>query len=531
MTPSPPTEGERHDGCQHASRYAAARYNTRTATAPRPQTSDRPLVIRDLDSPHEFPTHHLVPRRRLQGSRPMNKGFGHSGAAGKLGGLLPTLSAGSVVQLASAAAALATIPVLVHELGAAGFGVLIVVVSLAPWLTLVDGALYPTTRLLVGEARDEGRYLAPPHLLRAAFRMSVKIAAANLVTLITALVVLPLVALFGSRGVAGRGELVMAVLLFALPLVLSGPGGIYLGALEGVGRTVVAALFAGTGPLVALPLTLAVAGLDGGLVPLCAAQGIAAATPRFIAWAYWRHKPSLHEGEAGPRSGGGLRLTLVLQMAVLTAAVLIQTGLDPIIVASQLGAAEAGAYGLAWRLVTGAMIPITVVTPLFMANIAGARAQGWSHQSDAQLRRLVALAAVAGLAVAGAVTALGPSLASWLGGGEVNSPRVLYLAGACLILVTFAATPLYLAFSGPRALAWSVRLNLWLTIGNVSTSLALVQAVGVSGPLWASVAAGVVGFVALIHAWQRHPEWLSEVHGGSSAPPPTRLPPVTDTPT
>ena len=440
------------------------------------------------------------------------RGFGDAGQHGRLGGLLPTLSAGSFVQLASTVAALATIPVLVHELGGPRFGVLIVVVSLAPWLTLIDGALYPTTRLLVGEARTNGLQLAPQSLLREAFRLAIRIVAANAASLGVAVILLPLVALFGSEGVANRDELVLAVLLFAAPIVASGPGGIYLGALEGVGRTVVAAILAGIGPLVALPLTLGVVALDGGLVPLCAAQGLAAAVPRFAAWAYWHHKPSRQNATTTTDRSHVLRLRLVLQMATLTIAVLIQSGLDPVIVSSQLGADAAAAFGLAWRLVSGAMIPLTVITPLFMANIAAARAGGWSAHSNSQLRRLVALYALAGVLVAGGVAGLGPPLADLLSGGQVAHPEALYLAGAGLVLVTFASTPLYLALSGPSGLSWSVRLNVVLTIANVSTSIVLVRVIGVSGPLWASAAAGLVGFGALIGAWVRHPEWLSEVH-------------------
>jgi hypothetical protein len=95
----------------------------------------------------------------------------------------------------------------------------------------------------------------------------------------------------------------------------------------------------------------------------------------------------------------------------------------------------------------------------------------------------------------------------------VGSPQALYVAGGALVLTTFASTPLYLAFAGPSGLSWAVRLNVVLTIGNVTATFALVSAIGTSGPLWASAAAGLVGFGFLIGAWIRHPEWLREVHG------------------
>jgi hypothetical protein len=97
--------------------------------------------------------------------------------------------------------------------------------------------------------------------------------------------------------------------------------------------------------------------------------------------------------------------------------------------------------------------------------------------------------------------------------------------------VTFASTPLYLAFAGPSGLSWAVRLNVVLTVGNLTATFILVHAVGTSGPLWASAAAGLVGFTALIGAWVRHPDWLREVHGASAVEAgPSAVPHVTPPP-
>lgn len=454
-------------------------------------------------------------------SRPRPRsGFAQAAGGGRFGGLVPTLGAGSAIQALSALAGLATIPIIVLSLGASSFGVLVVVVSLAPWLTLVDGALYPTTRLLVGESRSTEGFTAPRKLLRAAFRLALRIAAMNAATLVVALVVLPLVALFGSEGVATRGELALAVLGFSLPVIVSGPGGVYLGALEGVGRTVVAALFAGAGPLVALPLTVAVVLLGGDLVPLCAVQGLAVAVPRLCAWVYWHRRPSWDDDPQRAMETRPLRLRLVMQMITLSAAILVQTGLDPVIVASQLGADAAAEFGLASRLVSGALIPLIVITPLFAGNIAAARAAGWSSRSSTDLRQLIVRASIVGGVIGGCVVLLGPPVAQFLGAGEVNAPIDLYLAGGLFVMGTFASAPLYMAFSGPSGLRWSVRLNLVLTTVNVAVSLALVNAVGVSGPLWASAGGAFAAIAFWLAMWTRNPQWLREAHQLSRGLPP-----------
>lgn len=438
-------------------------------------------------------------------------GFSRATGAGRLGSLSATLGAGSSIQVLGALAGFITLPILVATLGGSEFGVLVVVASLAPWLTLVDGALYPATRLLVGESRVGDRSGAPPGLMRSAFRLAIKIALTNLVTLLLGLVVLPLVALFGSSGIVSRSDLAIAVLVFALPIVASGPGGVYLAALEGVGRTVVAATFAGIGPLVALPLTLLVASAGGGLIPLCAVQGLAAALPRTAAWAYWQLRPS-YDAAPAENARGGLRIGLVAQMLVLSAAVLIQTGLDPVIVSSYLGAAEAGVFGLANRIVSGALIPLVVLVPLFAANLAAARRMGWSASRSDELRRLVVQAGAAGALAGACVAFLGPLLARVLGAGEVAVPLGLYAAGGAFVFVTFLSSPLYLAFMGPQGLSRSVKLNLLLMVANVGISLVLVRVLGPAGPLWASAAAGLAASGYWLLMWHQHPEWLGEVH-------------------
>ena len=80
------------------------------------------------------------------------------------------------------------------------------------------------------------------------------------------------------------------------------------------------------------------------------------------------------------------------------------------------------------------------------------------------------------------------------------------------MFATFLSTPLYLAFSGPKGLRRSVRLNLVLVVVNVALSLALVRIVGAAGPLWASAVAGILAAGYWMGVWRRHPDWLGDVH-------------------
>jgi O-antigen/teichoic acid export membrane protein len=411
-------------------------------------------------------------------------------------------------------AGLVALPILVDALGSGRFGALVVVVSLAPWLTLVDGALSPATRLLVGELDPVSNGGVPRALLRNARSLAIRFAAGNACVLALGLLVLPLLALFGSPDGIDRRDLVAAILAFAIPILLSGSGWVYLGALEGIGRTTVAAVLTGLGPIVALPVTLVASELGAGLVVLCGIQGASVALPRAAAWVYWHLRPSSLEGVSDVRLSGAL----VGRLVFLSAAVLVQLGLDPLIVASALGSEAAGSYGVASRVITGALIPLGVITPLLAANMAAARGRGWSPARTQELRLLLGQFLTGGI-VAGALVALaGPPLAHVLGAGEVEAPRSLYVAGGLFVVATCASTPLYLAFSGPTGLRMSVWLNLVLTVVNVTASLALVRTVGTAGPVWASAGCAAAAASFWLFVWGFRHELLAERHLRPSAP-------------
>ena len=443
--------------------------------------------------------------------RGSKRGFAQANPHGAFGALSTTLGAGAIVQGLAALAGFAVLPILIQDLGSAAFGVLVVIVSLGPWLTIVDGALYPSTRLVVGELRGAAGGGAPAPLLRSARRFAYRVMAANAIVVVLCLAVLPVETLFGAEGTVPFPELLAAVALFTLPVIATGPGGVYLGALEGVGRTVVAAVILGLGPILALPLSWAVASSGGGLVPLAFIQGLAIGIPRAFAWIYWFWRPSV----AAPHlelDDAGIRPRLIAQMALLSALSLAQTGLAPVIVSSQVGADAAASFGMAWRFVNGALIPLMILTPLFAGSIAAARGAGWAGRSDGDLRRLIAQAAVVGGVAGLCLVVLGPPLTDLLGGGEVEAPLNLYLAGAAFLLGMYVSTPLALAFSSPRALRVSVALNCVLAVFNIALSFWLAPRIGPAGPLWASALSTWIAATFWVLMWVRRPALLTEVH-------------------
>lgn len=438
--------------------------------------------------------------------------FTERGLAGRFGGLSATAGAGAIVQVASTVASLVTIAVLVRHLGAEQFGILVVVVALAPWLLLADGALYPTTRLLAAESRSPTTFLIPRSLVVTASRLAAVLALVVVMTVVLAACLLPLTRLFEGSVTATEDELRSAILVFAVPVVLSGPGGVRLGALEAVGRTVVSSLLWGYGPLLALPLTLVAVLLDGGLVGACAAQGVGVAAPRFTAWLYWSWRPTVQDDERQPVAVLRAIRPVALQMLVISTTILVATGVDPVIVSALLGPEEAAEFGFVARLAGGALIPLTVVIPLLSGNIASARAAGWGPARDRDLRRLGIQAALTGAVLAGSLLLAGPPLVRLLAGEAVKPPLTLYMAAAAYVWATVLATPLTLAFSGPRGLRRSTTLSIMLALVNVAASCFLVATIGVSGPLWATAGASLLTWVHWLVMWRVRPEWLEEAH-------------------
>ena len=89
-------------------------------------------------------------------------GFAESDAENRYGGFLPTLSSGVIVQGLGSLASVLVIHLLTGELGGEKFGILIVIMSLAPWLALFYSAVSPVVRILVGESRGREKSIEAP---------------------------------------------------------------------------------------------------------------------------------------------------------------------------------------------------------------------------------------------------------------------------------------------------------------------------------------------------------------------------------
>lgn len=441
---------------------------------------------------------------------PPRRGLANDSPHGVLGAAHTTLAAGLVLQGLAALASFLVIPMLVSTLGSARFGVLSVIISLGPWLIVLDTGLQSAMRLLVGEVRTSSQGRAPVRLIRRGYLISLLAILLNAALATSALVLLPVQRLFGAEGIVPPSELLLAIGIFAAAVISSSPGAVILGALEGVGRTVVSASLGGLGPIAALPLTVMTIQWGGSFVGLALIQGLAFAIPRYAALAYWRWRPS--RTDAVPEAS--LRLSLTAQLALLAGLGAAQVGLAPVFVASMVGAEAAASFSLTWRLVLGAMIPMAVLTPLFTASLAAARGGGWNRRNNSDLLRLLCQAAAVGALAGVALVVLGPPVAQLLTRGQVVVSPSLWFAGGAYLLTTYVAAPLQAAFVGPRALRASVVIGAVVTFASVGLSFAFVPRLGAAGPLWAASLGSIVITVFWIAVWRFWPGLLTESHAG-----------------
>ena len=179
-------------------------------------------------------------------------------------------------------------------------------------------------------------------------------------------------------------------------------------------------------------------------------------------------------------------------------ATLLAAGLAPFVIGSLLGAEEAGSYAVAARLaVIVTLVPVSL-TPLLWNRQARLRsaADGQPHG----LRRLLTLSVGVGVVMAVGFAILGPPLGHLLGARDVPAPRALYVAFAVYGVVVFVQAPLTAALSGPLGARFMSRTTAVAAVAAVVASVPATLLLGVSGPVWAVVAA----FGAVSVAWIRH---------------------------
>jgi O-antigen/teichoic acid export membrane protein len=401
---------------------------------------------------------------------------------------------GAGLQVSIAVSTLVSLPFVTRELSAAEFGVFATLSGLAVLFGLADfgigGAL--TTRLAELRGNDNDAIA-----VRAVSTALVAAAGAGLVAALLlglSLLVVPWQTLLGADAVS-EAAVVQAVLATAVAIGLSVPAAIGQRILYGIDRGGLANLWLLGGAV------LSTVGLVVGTQsdwPLFMYVLVALGTPALAGItsgvaAVWWLAPQLrpHRRHAS-RSEWQLLRKASGWYFVITLATAVSFQLDALIVASILGAGEAGEFVLAVR-----------VFGLISASLTPALLQLWPAFAEAFVRNdllwirsrlawATGLGVGASLAAGMAVVGVGPDVIENLSTSELRPDRVLLIALCGSTVSGFLTAPTYLLLNATGRVRLHGSVAVSMALLNFPLSLVLTHLIGISGPAWGTLIASLV---------------------------------------
>ena len=419
----------------------------------------------------------------------------------------------------------ARIPLIIHSLGAAGYGLLLSVTSLAPWMLLVIGGVTNVARVDIAEALggsgEQSAWATLEHHRRRAYRVSAWV---GVISILAAVAVPWNSLLLSKHGLhLAPYEVPLGIAVSGVMVALSAPGSVYEGLLQADRRVALTAILPGVAAILSLVLTAVAAASSAPLVVFVLATVAASCAPYWFAHILGlshraRMRRRVHDTSVTAPFRAGNTKDLVI-MTGAAAPPLFSTGWDPVVLGAAAGPQAVAAYGLATRLSTLVTIVPGALYPHFWAEYARLRAAGEREALRAHLRRdiivVTSLTAVLGALYIG----IGPIVGTFLGSHGVSQPRSLYAAFAVFGVLAALQTVLLPVLGGRRS-AWLIATLVFaFTLPNVALSYVLSERVGAVGPVLASIFFSVL---LLSIAWvriRRRPELLvdtSEVSGRRS---------------
>ncbi len=401
------------------------------------------------------------------------------------------------------------VPVVVRELGLAGYGTLVLLTTLSVFFTVLGLGITDHARLELLADSDHGRPTFP-RTRRLCRAFTGIILALMLVWLLVRLVMLYASSRPLGDFVAAEGVVLFLVLVGSLSLWLS-PN---LAVLEVDGSTGLSNFLKGLGAPIGLLLTVVAFGLSSSVGVAAIAWAIGLACPYAIALALVRvrYRTIYYENfdDEGTRDIRRSTERPSYGLALVPLVAFLATGLDPFIVNGLMSAEDVSAYSVANRLGALILVLSAAMRPLIWTWMGRERL----HASPQLARRnlLMALGAmtVGTAPVAAALVVVGPVVARLLAGAEISAPRSLYLGFAIsgLFAALFSVCQASLSGStGRRTLFW---LSIFVALFNIGLSVILCLRTGLAGPAWAgAIANSVAVLFCLVLAWHK-PERLAD---------------------
>ncbi len=390
------------------------------------------------------------------------------------------------------ATSVARIPLIIHSLGASGYGLLLAVTALAPWMLLVIGGLNNVARVdiaeALGAAGGQSACATLEHHRRRSYRVSAWVGA---ISILAALVVPWNSLLVSQHGLhLAPYEVPLGIAVSGVMVALSAPGSVYQGLLHADRRVVITSILPGAAAILSLVVTAAAVVFSAPFVVFVLATVAASCAPFWFAHilglSHRAKMRRLQDTSVTAHSRAGNARDLVI-MTGAGAPPLFSVGWDPLVLGTAAGPQAVAAYGLASRLALLVTIVPSALYPHFWAEYARLRAAGEREALRAHLRRDIIV--VTGLTAALGVlyTGIGPFFGTILGKHAVDQPRSLYAAFAVMGVLAALQTVVLPVLGGRRS-AWLIATLVFaFTLPNVALSYVLSLRVGAVGPVLASI--------------------------------------------
>lgn len=432
--------------------------------------------------------------------------------------IVRSIGGGGIQYVATTLLGLVSVPILLHRLGVAAYGVWVAVTALFALGTLADVGVRTEVVRRVAARWGEGDRPAAARAGREG--STILLVAGVVVGGLGALLAPAVVHIVFPRSVRGvsEGQIIVLVRTIAVLVGVSLVGDGFFSVLRGVQRTDLEALCRTVGEAVGSVVAIVWVLGGGGLWAMAMALAVQIAVDYGGRWlAVRRVLPEVRPVPALPDavrpwllSGGLLVLSQVSDV--------VDTQWDKLVLAHYVGSVASAAYAIGTTMAGQAKVLAVVV----LAPIVAAAAE--LHRSrPRELRAVYDRLGSASLAVAGVglgfVLVLGPPLVHlWLGGAHLVLAGQAAQLSAVALWLNLTAAPLAMLLIGsgrPMLPAASAGANIAV---NAVVSLTLTRAIGFDGALFGSIIGNATGLAVLIGcAWRVGLLQLPPLRGGLAA--------------
>lgn len=417
--------------------------------------------------------------------------------------IVRSIGGGGIQYLVTTVLALASVPILVHRLGTAAYGVWVVVTALLALGTLADvGVRTEVTRRVAAHWGDGDRRAAARAGREGATILLVAgMVAAGLGSLL-APVVTHIVFTRPAHGVSD-GQTVVLVRMIAVLVGARLVGDGFFSVLRGMQRTDLEALCRTLGEAAGSVVAIVWVLDGGGLWAMATALAVQIGVDYGGRWfALRRVLPEIRPVPALPQAvrpwllvGGLLVLSQVSDV--------VDTQWDKLVLAHYVGSVASAAYAIGTTLAGQAKVLAVVVLGPMVAAAAELHRSRPSELRAVYDRLGSASLAVAGVALGG-VLVFGPPLVHlWLGGAHLALAGRAAQLSAVALWLNLAAAPLAMLLIGSgRPLLPAACAGANIAVNGV-VSLTATRAIGFDGALFGSIAGNATGLMVLVFAARR----------------------------